>query len=59
MGKISKARTSSLPSYWLLQDAKAGIILGSRLSIRVNHVHVRNAIAVMLAVVAGKLVLQL
>ena len=23
MGKISKARTSSLPSYWLLQDAKA------------------------------------
>jgi uncharacterized membrane protein YfcA len=32
-----------------------GIILGSRLSINVDRVHVRNGIAVMLAFVGGKL----
>jgi hypothetical protein len=42
----------------LLLGSIPGIILGSRLSIKVNHVYVRNAIALMLAVVAGKLVLQ-
>ena len=43
----------------LLIGSIPGIILGSRLSIKVHFVHVRNAIAVMLALVAGKLLLQL
>jgi len=42
----------------LLVGSIPGIILGSRLSIKVNSVYVRNAIAVMLAVVGGKLLLQ-
>ena len=42
----------------LLVGSIPGIILGSRLSIGVNRVHVRNAIAVMLAFVGGKLLLQ-
>jgi len=39
----------------LLAGSIPGIILGSRLSIGVNRTYVRNAIAVMLAVVGGKL----
>lgn len=42
----------------LLIGSIPGIILGSRLSIKVNGVYVRNAIAVVLAVVGGKLLLQ-
>jgi len=42
----------------LLLGSIPGIVLGSRLSIRANHKYVRNAIAVMLAVVGGKLLLQ-
>ena len=42
----------------LLLGSIPGIILGSRLSINVNSVYVRNAIAVMLAIVGGKLLLQ-
>jgi len=42
----------------LLVGSIPGIILGSRLSINVNKVYVRNAIAVMLAVVGVKLLLQ-
>ncbi len=41
----------------LLLGSIPGIILGSRLSIKVNSVYVRNAIAVMLALVGGKLLL--
>ena len=41
----------------LLLGSIPGIILGSRLSINVNRVHVRNGIAVMLAFVGGKLLL--
>ena len=43
----------------LLLGSIPGIILGSRLSIKVNSVYVRNAIAVMLALVGGKLLLQM
>jgi uncharacterized membrane protein YfcA len=42
----------------LLLGSIPGIVLGSRLSVKVNSVHVRNAIALMLAVVGGKLLLQ-
>ena len=42
----------------LLVGSIPGIILGSRLSINVNSVYVRNAIAVMLAFVGGKLLWQ-
>ena len=42
----------------LLVGSIPGIILGSRLSIRVNPAWVRTAIAIMLAVVGGKLLLQ-
>jgi hypothetical protein len=42
----------------LLVGSVPGILLGSRLSARVNHKVVRNAIAVMLAIVGGKLLLQ-
>jgi uncharacterized membrane protein YfcA len=41
----------------LLVGSIPGIILGSRLSINVNRVYVRNGIAVMLAFVGGKLLL--
>jgi len=41
----------------LLLGSIPGIILGSRLSINVDRIHVRNAIAVMLAFVGGKLLL--
>jgi uncharacterized membrane protein YfcA len=43
----------------LLAGSIPGIILGSRLSIGVNRTFVRNAIALMLAVVGGKLLLSL
>jgi uncharacterized membrane protein YfcA len=42
----------------LLVGSIPGIILGSRLSTTTSRVHVRNAIAMMLAVVGGKLILQ-
>jgi uncharacterized protein len=42
----------------LLVGSIPGIILGSRLSVRANHKYVRNAIAVMLAIVGGKLLLS-
>jgi hypothetical protein len=42
----------------LLLGSIPGIVLGSRLSVRVNSLYVRNAIALMLAVVGGKLLLQ-
>ena len=42
----------------LLVGSIPGIILGSRLSTTARRVYVRNAIAVMLAVVGGKLLLQ-
>jgi uncharacterized membrane protein YfcA len=42
----------------LLVGSIPGIIIGSRLSIKVNGIYVRNAIAVMLAAVGGKLLLQ-
>ncbi len=42
----------------LLIGSIPGIILGSRLSVRVHSVYVRNAIAVVLAVVGGRLLLQ-
>ena len=41
----------------LLAGSIPGIILGSRLSLNVNRVHVRNGIAVMLVFVGGKLLL--
>jgi hypothetical protein len=42
----------------LLMGSIPGIILGSLLSTKTNHVYVRNAIAVTLAVVGGKILLQ-
>ena len=42
----------------LLLGSVPGIIIGSRLSIKVDHGYVRNAIAVMLAVVGAKLLLS-
>jgi uncharacterized protein len=42
----------------LLIGSVPGIIIGSRLTLRVNDQHVRNAIAVVLAVVGGRLLLQ-
>ena len=42
----------------LLVGSIPGIVVGSRLSVRVNQKYVRNAIAVMLAVVGGKLLFQ-
>jgi hypothetical protein len=41
----------------LLLGSIPGIVLGSRLSVRANHAYVRKGIAVMLAVVGGKLLL--
>ena len=52
MGNVNFAL---LPS--LLAGSIPGIILGSRLSIRVNSAYVRSAIAMMLAIVGGKLLL--
>ena len=43
----------------LLLGSIPGIILGSRLSISASRVYVRNGIAVMLAVVGAKLILQI
>lgn len=42
----------------LLIGSIPGIILGSRLSISVNSIYVRNAIALMLAAVGGRLLFQ-
>ena len=42
----------------LLLGSIPGIILGSRLSIKVDHGYVRTAIAVMLAIIGGKILLQ-
>jgi hypothetical protein len=42
----------------LLVGSIPGIILGSRLSVGVNHVYVRNAIALVLVVVGARLLLQ-
>jgi len=42
----------------LLLGSIPGIILGSRLSIKVNSTYVRNAIAVMLALIGGRLLLS-
>ena len=42
----------------LLLGSIPGIILGSRLGIKVDHGYVRTAIAVMLAIIGGKILLQ-
>jgi len=42
----------------LLAGSIPGIIIGSRLSIKANHGYVRNAVAVMLAVVGSRILLQ-
>ena len=42
----------------LLVGSIPGIIVGSRLSVGVNHVYVRRAIAIMLAIIGAKILLQ-
>jgi len=42
----------------LLVGSIPGIILGSRLSVGINHLYVRRAIAIMLAIVGARILLQ-
>jgi uncharacterized membrane protein YfcA len=42
----------------LLVGSIPGIIIGSRLSVGVQHVYVRRAVAIMLALVGTKILLQ-